>query len=743
LSVVSCQALAVGFVTPAFVAAGALLVSIPIIIHILNRRRFRTVEWAAMEFLLRALRKNRRRIRFEQWLLLAVRCCVLLFLGLALARPVGCQDTSLAALAARRAGMHVIVIDNSYSMAYEADRPDAKTHLNQAKLLAKRVVERLSSGGESVVLVTAAQPCVAVIASPTYDLEAARSAIDRVEQSNSGTDLAGALRLARDIADRESRQPNKYLYLLTDATRSAWDAPDQSQSIESFGRELARQYQRITHFSLARPDQWNAAVADIAPANRLVRLGYANDLTATVRGFGNTREAPVQWRLDDQVVAGGTIDNVRPQPDTAPVTQSRFQLTRGGPHVVSVTFAGEDRLGIDDTRRRVVDVAADLKVLIVEGERGVGALSGSGAFLFEALAPAIDNTSGSSAKRSGYLAPELISDLEFGNKVLADYRAVILAGVAQVSPHLADQLKAFVQNGGTLMLFMGEAVNSANYNEVLLPRGLTPGAMIKRVSAAGGQSPFYFDFKPLGSVHHLLDKFKRIEKSGLDTAAVITYWQVEIPADSKVQRVLDFQPNEKRQVDPAITVHDLGQGRVVFVSTSGGPEWSSLPVKSNFAPLVHELLAGSMTAGDAWMNLTVGDELRIPPSVQLTAAPVLRDPDQVELAVEQATLSNGQSVYRSRALAKPGLYTLLTGPTKYPIAVSVPPDEADIRPLDGPRIRRALGNIEIDLEGDQLPPVVQPDDAGNDFGWSFMLAVLGLVGAECFLAMRFGHYRRT
>ena len=64
--------LAVAFITPAFFAAGVLLASVPIIIHILNRRRFKIVNWAAMEFLLRALRKNRRRLRFEQWLLLAV-----------------------------------------------------------------------------------------------------------------------------------------------------------------------------------------------------------------------------------------------------------------------------------------------------------------------------------------------------------------------------------------------------------------------------------------------------------------------------------------------------------------------------------------------------------------------------------------------------------------------------------------------------------------------------------------------
>src|SRR5437870_11378275 len=122
--------LGAGFVTPWFFAAGFALASIPIIIHILNRRRFKTVNWAAMEFLLRAMRRNRRRLRFEQWLLLAVRCGLLALLGMALARPLGCAQSSLASLAARRSGLHLIVIDNSYSMGYEADRPDAKSHLD-------------------------------------------------------------------------------------------------------------------------------------------------------------------------------------------------------------------------------------------------------------------------------------------------------------------------------------------------------------------------------------------------------------------------------------------------------------------------------------------------------------------------------------------------------------------------------------------------------------------------------------
>src|SRR3954454_13170635 len=106
--------IAMAFVTPAFFVAGFALASIPIIIHILNRRRYRTVQWAAMDFLLRAMKKNRRRLKFEQCLLLSPRCAVLFLVATALSRPLACRDSAIASIAGARSGLHLIVIDNSY-----------------------------------------------------------------------------------------------------------------------------------------------------------------------------------------------------------------------------------------------------------------------------------------------------------------------------------------------------------------------------------------------------------------------------------------------------------------------------------------------------------------------------------------------------------------------------------------------------------------------------------------------------
>src|SRR5262249_42106596 len=69
--------------TTAAAAAGA--VSIPIIIHLLNRKRFKVVTWAAMKFLLAAQNKNPRRMRLEHFILLAVRCLLVLLIVAAMA----------------------------------------------------------------------------------------------------------------------------------------------------------------------------------------------------------------------------------------------------------------------------------------------------------------------------------------------------------------------------------------------------------------------------------------------------------------------------------------------------------------------------------------------------------------------------------------------------------------------------------------------------------------------------------
>src|SRR3954454_19368199 len=105
--------LALNFANPALLW-GAAAASLPIIIHLLNRRKFREMQWAAMRFLIAAMRKNSRRIRIEQWILLGIRTLLILLVVSAMAKPFLESLGALPILAGQRTH-NVLVLDGSLS----------------------------------------------------------------------------------------------------------------------------------------------------------------------------------------------------------------------------------------------------------------------------------------------------------------------------------------------------------------------------------------------------------------------------------------------------------------------------------------------------------------------------------------------------------------------------------------------------------------------------------------------------
>ena len=109
------------FIHPGLASGALLLGLVPILIHLINRRRFVRGPWAAMAFLLAANRRSARRIQLERWLLLVTRVVVLVLFGLAIARP---YLPASAVLPLPSSGVHrVLLIDNSRSTRARATTP--------------------------------------------------------------------------------------------------------------------------------------------------------------------------------------------------------------------------------------------------------------------------------------------------------------------------------------------------------------------------------------------------------------------------------------------------------------------------------------------------------------------------------------------------------------------------------------------------------------------------------------------
>lgn len=844
-----------GLATPWFAAAGAALVAIPILIHLLNRRRFKTVSWAAMDFLLRALRKNRKRMKFEQWILLATRCLLFLLLGLALARPTGCQDQALGGQAT---ALRVFVIDNSYSAGYVSARPNHNTHLDQARHLVRDMLNRGEAG--PVVLICAGKPARTVFSSARQDPQAALAALDSIEQSYGSTDLQGALQLALQSTQEYQQQPAKNLYLLTDATRSAWLGTG-SQGLLKLGPDLSSAFGQIVHFNLSGGlGQWNAAVVDLKPVENLVTADFKGEFAADVKVFGAGKESPLEWSRD-QAVQTGTSRSIELGFETA------------GSHVVSAGLSQGDSLSVDDRRDRVVDVVSRLKVLIVEDRRGADTLEGSGAFLRLALAPLKAPEPGQPTHSDSPFIPEVIADAQLEDKVLGDYAAVIFAGVGGVTPTRAAALRNYVSNGGALMLFMGDAVTKESYNK----SGLLPGQLVKVMDVADGKREFNFDFDPGRPLHPFLRVFANQQNTGLDVMRVSKYWKLELDPSARAESVLNFllpeqdersktvsefqaiaveqrkiaaeagaahggpapagasadgspirppdqlaasesalakrveaaaaqliavpagQLDPARQEvlseairtapdiaaaqraaaqalasgapdapdlaakaqatfqslfdkvlnvlhgDPAIVTHAIGDGRVLFFATSADNRWTSIDAKPNYVSLLQELTRHLIRSPDWWKNLSVGDALRIPPTVQLTSSPEFTDPQGAPVLIEP---ENAGGSYHTQPLSKPGVYHLSfatsAGKQEAPIAVNVPAaDEADVTTVTDADITKALGDIRMQMLLAEPPALGHVGENGNEISWWLLAAVLVLIGFECYMAMKFGHHRKV
>ena len=139
------------FLNPAL-AFGAAALVIPLIIHILNRSRFKTVEWGAMHLLESVIKVNHRRFQIEQLILLLLRCAIPVLLAMCLAKPV---LTGSRLLEGDSPVSLVILLDTSYSM--DAVDPSG-TRFDSAVDAACAIVGAAGRGSEVAVIQTGGRP---------------------------------------------------------------------------------------------------------------------------------------------------------------------------------------------------------------------------------------------------------------------------------------------------------------------------------------------------------------------------------------------------------------------------------------------------------------------------------------------------------------------------------------------------------------------------------------------------------
>jgi hypothetical protein len=460
------------FLTPAYMIAGAALISAPIIIHLINRMRYKRIRWAAMEFLLKSQKRNRRRLIIEQLILLALRCALVALAGFLVARYVG------GLIETPRDVDHFVVLDDTLSMRDRwREEGEDRTAFDVGK---KKVIdiakEALKANSRQYLhLVTLSNLDNQVKfnddgrlnAQSVRDLEAK---LNEVPCSRLHVNPAAGVKWAREQVTDPNHQ--RILHLISDLRESDWSGPEVdnlNKELDGFtgtgGKVLLFD---VAHFYRAERQPIalhhdNIGISDLRPETRFTAENMPVQFTATIRNYTAAKKNVFfNVKVDGQV----RFEATQPVDINPGETRHTFLLSfnKRGYNMISAALSDKDQSGIpdDDTRVCIIKVEPQVPILMVDGGEDTPSARKDSFYLQKLF---VD------AARGYQIVLKTKEDLETLDLTPDRYPCAYLLNVPSVSEKAAKKLETYVEQGGRVAIFVGDRVQASVYNKLLYNNG--------------------------------------------------------------------------------------------------------------------------------------------------------------------------------------------------------------------------------------------------------------------------------
>jgi len=700
---------------------------IPIILHLWNRRAQREVPWAAMEYLLAAVRKNARRIRLENLLLLAVRAAILVLLGLALADPVLSWFAGGGGFSGgeNRRRHFVLVLDASYSMETRAGE---ESRFELARRLAAEVVDQ-SRQGDGFSLMLLADPPRTIIGRPAFDREDVISELENLLLLHGGASLAQTLpQIEQLLAAAREHHPQlgeTRLYFFTDLGASTWRAALEPRAREQVAR-LAEQVQ-IWLVDVGQAGAENLALTDLRQLEPYAIALSELTFQATVRNLGrqDRTRLGIELLVDGRRVDQQQVD-VGAQEETT--VSFRYRFDTPGEHWVGARLE-DDALEVDNHRYLAVPTTEALRVLCVEGKQGEARNVALALEPYRAERPRIN--------------VHAVSESALLELDLHGYDGVVLCNVGRFGRDETAVLHEYLRGGGGLVFFLGDQVQPESYNLEL--GGELSGLSVLPARLSSLTSDGQYRLEPRDYRHPIVAAFRGQERTGLLTAPVWRYLRLQ-PHQAQGARVaLWFDSG-----DPAIVERSILRGRSVLVATAASEQsldrttqpptpWTAWSAWPSFPPLIQEIVAFAVQDRSRGRNVLVGQELQgavrsIVPQTTVSIARSGQPPQRVRLETdgEESRWTLAQTDWS-------GIYETRFEPpaasTPY-YAVNVDTRESDPSRVDLDELPEQFTRHQVQEHAAQAR--LLPADASWALFRVVLACLLGLLLAETYLAWRLG-----
>ena len=621
-------------------------VLVPIILHMMRRQSAKPLDWGAMRFLFDTVAMRRRRMEWEDMLLMAARCLLIALLALALARPFVPPDSNIpwifvlplallgvAALGASfvlsKAGARwlaralalllllsgvalvllerhlnlkrfqntgsrdiALVIDASTSM--EIPGPDGRTAFAQAVEEAIVLVKEAPRGTAFSVILGGPAPDAVTGAPLTHRA-------DVIEVLENLKPVGGPFR-AHDALGvsllnlAQGYHAAKEIVVFTDSQRIGWrlDSPSAWKSFGDAVEGLPRPPKLLVR-SFPPPEALrNVAVSEVELSREVVGTDREVTIRVTVENTGTeaVTPAPLQVTVGDEALEPVAVGQMAPgQEETL---ELRHLFKTAGPTVVKARLDSNDDLLVDDVQELVVAVKKRLPVLLVDGNPSGGFFERAAGFTALALAPSAELVVGNKPEENYLMEPTVLPAPEITTlDNLEEYRVLVLADVVRLPAVMAERVASYVANGGGLLILAGPRVDEGFYNGWEGP----DGAVCPVDLGALQDDPEGVHPAPTTFDHETLVLFKDERASDLGNARVSSFRQVT------ASRVGASVGARYSNGEPFLTGRNYGKGRVLLTTSGFDIRTGNLTTRQSFVPLVHELV--TWLAGAGGVNLNV------------------------------------------------------------------------------------------------------------------------------------------
>lgn len=678
-----------GFLNP-LLLIGLAAAAIPIAVHLFNFRKPERIDFSTLRFVREVEATAMQRVRIRQWLLLALRVLAVVCLVLAFARPTPTADASVFEEGAAQS--LVLVLDNSRSMTLR----DAQGELlDQARALGVAVIEATGDGDERTVLPTARPPEFRPV--PFTTPGPALDAVDALPALAGAETLTAAIARAGSLLDGAAHL-RREIVVVSDLQAATFTDSVQAGLPDGVGLAL---------LPLGARRQVNTAVTDVEITSQIIEPGRPVRVEATVVRYGG-RPATIgaTLLLDGERVAETAVDVVPDVPVRVPFTVTPTARGWLGGEVRIEADAAE----WDDVRYFALRVPPPPRVLVVRGD-------GQRADLVT-LALGV-------AAESGGVTLNEVAEGALPSADLDRYDAVVLVGLTAVSD--PARLAAYIGEGGGVLAFPGDDASALNPLLAAIGAGRIDGTLGDGSESLGATTATDLDHPVFAGVFDAANP----RPEAIDVRRIARYRS----GGADEATLIGTQPGP-----PLLHEIRRGEGGLLLFGVAPDLEWSDLPQRGLFVPLLYRsaayLAAGSAVA-DAESRDSQGS-IRVE-GVDAGAPLRVVGPDGVALAPRQRTVPGAVVLDIDDVSARAGLYRVMQGDrTLRVIAVNEDARESDPAALDPDEAVRRLEAMT------GRPVRLVPDAASLTGGggsgtplWTVFLAIaLACLVAESLVAAR-------